>query len=315
MTEMQPDSNGPFGGTWQPPNRTSKMWFVTVTAGAPRARTLAGALRKSREKTGMTLREFARTLGMSHATVSKWENAHLVPDVEQVVAYLQAAGVTGEARERVLQLVRGSNDPSWLASGLAGASQGLAGVLECERMATEIVQWAPLLVPGICQTRDTAQAILSYDEALTPKELDALVDVRMNRPKILTEVRDAEADLGPAECLVLVSEHALRERPGGDQAAAGQLRYLLEMTKLPTMTVQVVPAGGEWHPGLSGPFILYSFADADPIVHLEHHKSSAFLYDAEDVRAYKVAVTVIRRRALSPADSVEFIAKMLEELE
>jgi transcriptional regulator with XRE-family HTH domain len=291
------------------------VWFVTVTAGAPRARTLAGALRKARETTGKSVREFAKLLGMSHATVSKWENARLVPDVEQVVAYLQAAGVTGEARERVLQLVRGSNDPSWLASGLAGASQGLAGVLECERTATEIVQWAPLLVPGPCQTRETAYAILRHDEALSPKELDALVDVRVGRRRILTEVRDKEANLGPVEYTALISENALYERPGGHQVAADQLRRLLTVAELPTVTMQVVRARGEWHPGLSGPFILYNFADADPIVHLEHHKSSAFLYDASDITAYKVATTVIRRRAMSPEESTGLIADVLYELE
>lgn len=291
------------------------MWFVTVTAGAPRARTLAAALRKAREATGKSVREFAKLLGMSHATVSKWENARLVPDIEQVVAYLQAAGVMGQARERVLQLVRGSNDPSWLASGLAGASQGLAGVLECERTATEIVEWAPLLVPGICQTRDTAYAILRHDEARSPKELDALVDVRIGRRRILTETRDEEAKLGPVEYTTLISENALYERPGGDRVAADQLRYLLTVAELPTVTMQVVRARDEWHPGLSGPFILYNFADADPIVHLEHLTSSAFLYDASDITKFKVATTVIRRRAMSPEESTGLIADVLNELE
>lgn len=263
----------------------------------------------------MTVREFAKVLGMSHATVSKWENARTVPDVEQVVAYLQAAGVTGEARERVLQLVRGSDDPSWLASGLAGASQGLAGVLECERTATEIVQWAPLLVPGTCQTRDTAYSILRHDEALSPKELDALVDVRVGRRKILTDVRDEEAGLGPVDYTALISENALYEKPGGNEVAADQLRHLLELAELATVTIQVVPARGEWHPGLSGPFILYNFTGADPIVHLEHHKSSAFLYERSDITAYKVATTVIRRRAMSPEDSTGLIADVLNELE
>ncbi|HEX3783967.1 MAG TPA: helix-turn-helix transcriptional regulator [Pseudonocardiaceae bacterium] len=288
---------------------------MTVTAGAPRARTLAGALRKAREATGKSVREFARVLGMSHATVSKWENTRLVPDVEQVVAYMQAAGVTGEARERVLQLVRGSDDPSWLASGLAGASQGLAGVLECERTATEIVQWAPLLVPGPCQTRDTAHAILRHDEALSPKELHALVDVRVGRRKILTDIRDEAAHLGPVEYTALISENALYEQPGGHQVAIEQLRHLLTVAELPTVSLHVVRARGEWHPGLSGPFILYHFADDDPIVHLEHHKSSAFLYDAGDITAYKVATTVIRRRAMTPAESTSFITNVLNELE
>lgn len=263
----------------------------------------------------MKVRELASVLGVSHATVSKWERAQLVPDAESVVAYLQAVGVTGEARERILSLVRGSNDPSWLAAGMPGASQGLAGVLECERTATTIVQWAPLLVPGPCQTRETAYAILSEaNETLDPKELDALVDVRAERLKNLTSVRDEQANLGPAEYTALISENALREKPGGARIAADQLRHLLELD-YPTVTIQVVRSGGEWHPGLSGPFILYSFADAEPIVHIEHYSSSAFLYNVSDIRMYKAAANTIRRRAMSPEESAAFIADVLNEVE
>lgn len=289
---------------------------MTVTAGSPRARTLGGSLRRTREATGRSVRELASKLGMSHATISKYETAQLVPNVENVVAYLQEVGVTGDARERILRLVRGDNDPSLLASERAGASEGWVGVLECERTANEIVQWAPLLVPGPCQTRETAHAILSHDDTLSPKELDALVDVRVRRREILTNVRDEEAGLGPAEYTTLISENALYERPGGIQVAIAQLRYLLAMAEeLPTLTIRIVPARGEWHPGLSGPFIYYSFADSDPIVHLEHHKSSAFLYDASDVTAYKAAATVIRRRAMSPEESAGCIARVINELE
>jgi transcriptional regulator with XRE-family HTH domain len=273
---------------------------------------LAAALRKAREASGMSVRELARTVGMSHATISKWENARLVPDVENVVAYLQAVAVTGDARERILSLLRGSHDPSWLASGLTGASQGLAGVLECERTAVEIVHWAPLLVPGPCQTRDTAHAILDNDDMLSPKELNALVDVRLRRREIFTNQRD---DLGPAEYTALISANALRERPGGKQVAANQLRELMAISGLPTVTIQVVPSGGEWHAGLSGPFIFYNFVDAEPIVHIESLKASAFLYDESDVLAYRVATSMIRRRAMSPADSLELIADLINELE
>jgi len=285
---------------------------VTVTAGAPRARTLGAALRKAREAKNLTVRELASRIGMSHATVSKWENAKQVPDLENVVAYLQACDVTGEARERVLQLVRGTTDPNWL---VPGGSQELIDLLECERTAVEIDEWSPLLVPGILQTADYARAILSASVTLSPRELDGLIKVRVGRRKILTDVRDEEADLGPADYTALISENALRERVGGDRVLVEQLGYLGELAELPTVTIYVVPSRQDWHPGLSGPFILYRFGDASPIVHLEHHRSSAFLYDEGDILAYKAAATVIRRRAMSTEDSLRFIEQVRNEVE
>jgi transcriptional regulator with XRE-family HTH domain len=263
----------------------------------------------------MTVRQLAAQIGVSHSTVSKWENAVQVPDLESVVAYLQACGVTGQARERVLQLVRGTTDPNWLAGGLQDASEGLMGVLECERLATEIDEWSPLLVPGLLQTPDYARAILGTDPTLSPKELDALVAVRIGRRENLTKVRDEETNLGPADYTALISENALRERVGGNVVLSEQLRYLLELAKLPTVTILVIRARQDWHPGLSGPFILYRFAEAPPIVHIEHHRSSAFLYEVDDILAYKAAATVIRRRALSAEDSSAFIGEVINEVE
>jgi len=312
MTDSQAGNDGPIGRTWRPPQRGSSLWFVTVTAGAPRARTLGAALRKAREAKNLTVRELASRIGMSHATVSKWENAKQVPDLENVVAYLQACDVTGEARERVLQLVRGTTDPNWL---VPGGSQELIDLLECERTAVEIDEWSPLLVPGILQTADYARAILSASVTLSPRELDGLIKVRVGRRKILTDVRDEEADLGPADYTALISENALRERVGGDRVLVEQLGYLGELAELPTVTIYVVPSRQDWHPGLSGPFILYRFGDASPIVHLEHHRSSAFLYDEGDILAYKAAATVIRRRAMSTEDSLRFIEQVRNEVE
>lgn len=298
---------------------------MTVTAGSPRARTLGAELRKARERASvtrgdgsparMTVRELASRIGVSHASLSKWENGHVVPDAEQVVAFLQECGVTGEQRERVLMLVRGTTDPNWLTGGIPGVSQGLAGVLECERTAIEMIEWQPLIVPGLLQTPDTARVILGSDETLTPRELDGLVSLRMGRREFLTKARNEEANLGPIDYTALIGEHALREGVGSARVTADQLRYLLELCALPAVTVQVVPAGTGWHPGLPGPFILYRFTDSDPIVVLEHLSTTAFLYDDKDITAYKTATTKIRNRALAQEATSELIAQMLAELE
>ncbi len=313
MTDPQVTGDAPFGGSWRPPQRGSSLWFVTVTAGAPRARTLGAALRRARDAKKITVRLLATQLGVAHSTVSKWENAKQVPDIESVVAFLQACDVTGPARERIMQLVRGTTDPNWLVPGTA--SEGLTGVLECERIANEIEEWSPLLIPGLLQTPDYARAILSNDDTLSPKELDALVNLRLARRDVLTKVRDDEAGLGPAEYTALISENALGERVGGSRVLASQLRYLQELAELPTISILVVRSRGNWHPGLSGPFILYRFEDADPILHLEHHRSSAFLYNETDILSYKAALTSIRRLTMDTKEASQFIVSLINEVE
>jgi hypothetical protein len=259
------------------------------------------------------VREVARQLGISHATVSAWLNAKRVPDPEAVSAYLQACGVTGDDRETIMELARGAEDSSWLAVGVPGASQGLSGVLDCERTTTEFVAWCPLVMPGLCQTRDYARSILNHDPVLTEREIESLVETRIQRRSVFMDTRDD--DLGPAVYTALINETVLSERVGGKEILLAQLRELIELSRVPTVTIRIVPRAGDWHPGLVGPYILYNFADSPPIVHIEHLKSSAFLYEENDIAAFKMASSALRRRALTPDETVQRIKEAITELE
>jgi hypothetical protein len=235
-----------------------------------------------------------------------------VPSPEDVSAYLAAIGITGQQREEVIDLARNASEPNWLAAGLPGVSQQLAGVIQCERTALEIIEWSPLLAPGLLQTVDYARAIIGADDTLTRAEVDARVNLRMGRREILGGARD---DQPPVEYTVFIGEWALLQRVGGTRVATEQCRQLLALSELPTTTLQVVTIGEGWHPGLMGPFALYNFPDSPSIVHLEHHRSGAFLYDHADVTAYKLAAGDVRRVAMSVDDSREFIVEVLNKTE
>lgn len=64
-----------------------------------------------------------------------------------------------------------------------------------------------------------------------------------------------------------------------------------------------------------GPFLLFEFADQEPIVRLEHLRTASFLRNAKDVREYREAVTELRDRAMSPAKSRDFIRSRAEAIE
>lgn len=85
------------------------------------------------------------------------------------------------------------------------------------------------------------------------------------------------------------------------------------MAKRKNITLQVLPASiGRYTPMLIGPYMLLEFPIAAPIVHLEHYRASAFLYDEDDVAAYVNASVSLRQAALSPAASVELISRLAE---
>ncbi|MGH3863621.1 helix-turn-helix domain-containing protein, partial [Actinokineospora sp.] len=258
------------------------------------------------------VREVSRRLGMSHTTISQWETGKRVPHPEDVAAMLAAIGLTGERREEILDLARGAADSNWLAAGGPGASAALAGIVECERTATEIIEWSPLVIPGLLQTPDCARAIIGSVDSLLPKEVEARVRVRADRRAVLTDERDG---LPPAEYTALIGEWALRQRIGGMAVFAAQLCELLTLVVNDFAVVRVVPVQDDYHPGLAGSFILYNFEEAPSIVHLESYRSSVFLYDEESVAAFRVATNQMLRRALEPKESAALIAQVVEEIE
>src|SRR6266540_7045518 len=271
-------------------------------AGSPRAQTLGARLRNVRERLGIGQREAARRLGMPNATLSRWERGLSVPKIDNVTALLGALGINGEEREEILSLARGAVGGDWLLSGQPGGSKQLAAVMNWERTARRITEWAPLGIPGILQTSDYAHVIMKRDN-VPPGHADDRVIFRMARREAFRRRRN------PIRLLALIGEPAIRGGVGGQDVMADQLRELLNLAALDTVEVQVVGVNGDWHPGLLGPFILYEFdAKTPPIVYLEHHRSGSYTVDANEVRDYRAAIETMCDIGMSEEDSLELIA-------
>lgn len=284
-----------------------RLWHEGDTAGTPRTRALAAALRSALSESGRTARQAAHLLDKSHTTISQWQTGKRVPTADDVSALLAVLGVTGQRRQQILDLAHHASESNWLA---AGVSQHLDGILECERTAAEIVDWCPLVISGLFQTHDYADAIIGSDDALSRGEVESRVSLRVERRATLLN-----RESNPVDYQALIGECALRQAIGGDRVLLDQLRQLRTLADQKEITIQVVPIGAGWHPGLMGPFVIYNFADVPSIVALEHHQSSVFLYDDDDVTAYKRAAASVRRAALTPAGSLEFIADLVERME
>jgi hypothetical protein len=225
-----------------------------------------------------------------------------------VASLLTALNVVGAEKDRLIELARRANEPNWLTVGMLGIPHQLAAAVECERAATKITDWSPTILPGLLQSADYAKAMLITD-GLVFHEIEARVMVRINRREVITRTTD------PVELVSLVGEAALHEPIGAPEVMADQLRYINDFGERDNITVQVVPSGVGWHPGLVGPFVLYDLLDTDPVVHFEHFSSGAFVPDEYDVAAYRGAIDRIRELALSHEDSRRLMAKVADEWE
>ncbi|MCX2730193.1 helix-turn-helix transcriptional regulator [Saccharopolyspora sp. NFXS83] len=277
---------------------------MAATAGTPRARALSAALRDARETRGVGLRVLARQLEFSHTQISHWETGYRVPGVETVAMILTALRVSAGERERILDLARNLGEPSWLTVGTAGIPQQLAGAIECERAASAISEWSPMVVPGLLQTADYSRALLEGID-LSKEDLDARVIARAGRGEVLNE-RD------PLRFEALISEAVVHEPIGSARTMRTQVEHLIDISAKPNVTIRVVPLRVGWHPGWSGPFVVYEFPDAPAVVHFEHYSSGVFVPVEHDVREYRKAVRKIHDIAMDPTGSLDCLAKALK---
>ncbi|MFD2468256.1 helix-turn-helix domain-containing protein [Amycolatopsis silviterrae] len=265
----------------------------------PRIRTLGTALREARIDARFGLRELSRRIGTNPALVSNWELGQRIPALEDVAGILGALGIVGQEKQRILQLARGTAEPGWVARGKQSDPDHLGGLLACERAATSVVEWQPLVLPGLLQIPDYARALFLGD-GLPLKDAERQAEIRMMR-------RPLVVGPGAVPCEVLLGETALRNPVGGPSTMARQLRFLADlMATSAKLTVRVVPSYRGGHPGLAGRFCVYYVDIGDPIVYFEHQHAGAFLLD-EGVDTYRGIADRIRALSLDSRASATFV--------
>ncbi|MDI2028629.1 helix-turn-helix transcriptional regulator [Saccharopolyspora sp. TS4A08] len=271
----------------------------------PKARALGAELRECRIEAGLTQHELAARIGVSHVSISRYETGTRSPRPEDAAQLLATLGVAGQRYSELVELARGAEQSNWLETGVNGLRRELMTVIEFERIATRIVDVETNIVPGLLQTADYARAIMGE---VPGADLEARVALRVGRAAILNRK-------GAPNLVAIVSEVALRQRIGGAEVMVDQLRHLLKAAELPNVTIIVLPAVSErWHPAHAGAFILFEFPKGDPIVHLEHFASGAFLH-AKEVAAYRRAVDTLQEVAMDEETSARLIATISDELE
>lgn len=270
------------------------------------AREMGAELRKLRDAAGLTLRAVESRTGISNAKISFWETGQRLASHEDLMLVLDAIGAVGDDRERLLGKWRAATEePGQLLSGAPRVAVALAQLIEQEQAARRITTVSPLLIPGLLQISDYAREIFGEGA-----DANTRLAIRMGRQEILTRPRN------PVELHALIDVEVLSRPIAPAEAMADQLRHLLKMAELPNVTIQLVPStkrGYSMH--MAGAFILFEFPSAPPVVHLEHYRASATLWDEEDVGCFVTAAAEIAERAMTPARSVEVIAELVDGTE
>ncbi|MER7057564.1 DUF397 domain-containing protein [Streptomyces sp. NPDC000351] len=117
---------------------------------------------------------------------------------------------------------------------------------EAEATATEIREYAPLLIPGLLQTPAYTRAVCRAYQPTAPNEvIEELVAARMDRARLLD-------DPTKPELWAVLDEAALRRVTGGREVMADALGHIISLIRRNRIIVQVLPFEAGAHASLEG---------------------------------------------------------------
>ncbi|MGC4974651.1 helix-turn-helix domain-containing protein [Streptomyces sp. DT199] len=275
---------------------------------AVRRRKLGAELRALRTSAGLTSGEAARLVGWHQSKVSRIETGTSGVKPADVRLLLDAYGVADSQLRELLMVLAGSEDSDgrhhWWHAYRGVLPPTYRDFISLESQAGAMRTLETSVVPGLLQTPEYARAVTrAAVEGLPEDRLDTLVEVRLARQDVL------RAD-PPLKLSAVLDEAVLRREVGGPGVMARQLERLVEAARLPQVRLQVLPFAAGAHIGVTGPFVIFSFSstsDLDVVV-LDHLTSSLYLERKEDLQAYTEAFNALQIHALSPEDSLDFIA-------
>jgi transcriptional regulator with XRE-family HTH domain len=273
---------------------------------AVRRRRLGIELRELREAAELTIEQVAERLEVSDSKISRIENGQVSATPRDVRDMATLYGVIGQRLENLMQLARETREKPWWHE----YNDTRLDFVSFEAEASKLLVFSPLILHGLLQTPDYARAIIGairYD--LRPEEIDRRVEFRMRRQALLT------GD-DPPTLWAIIDEAILYRMIGDQKIMCEQLERLIEIARLPHVTLQILPFTAGEHAGLDGPFVIIRFrepTDRD-MVYFEHTGREHYFDDPGSVTLHASIFDHIRAAALKPDDSLKLIHSRAEEL-
>ena len=281
--------------------------IVTVAASTwdaerEKAQLLAGELRRLRDLSGLSGRELARRMGTSQSKVSRIESGTTIPSLPEVTAWTSAIGTSTEVHDSLVALAEAAfaEVQSW-RDALRRRPHAQDEIRALESRARMLITFQPSLVPGMLQTAEYARRVFSFLPAtLAESDIPAAVAGRLNRQLALYET--------DRNFSFLITEGALRWRPGPPGLMVAQLDRIASVSTLDNVSVGVIPLGVPAVTMLTHTFVIYDgWDEQDTLVEVDTIHAQLLVKRPGDVALYRQRWERLSEMALLGEDAREFI--------
>ncbi|MER6709912.1 helix-turn-helix transcriptional regulator [Streptomyces sp. NPDC000877] len=271
---------------------------------------LGARLRGLRQERGISREDAGHVIRASSSKISRMEAGRHGFKLRDVADLLTLYGVTDEAeRATLLALAEQANTPAWWRYYSDVVPTWMQTYLAAEQAASLIRCYQVQRVPGLLQTGDYARAAirLAHPDA-GAEEIDRRVALRMTRQRILH--RQPAAQLW-----AVLDEAALRRPVGGIRVMRAQLRHLIEMCRLPQVTVQILPFHAGGHAAEGGPVTILRLPGGQlpDVVYLEKLTTALYPDRPAEIERYWDAMNRLVVEAEPPDETPTILHRLLQE--
>jgi len=231
----------------------------------------------------------ADKIQVHESVIAKAETGERPPTPEVMHAILDVCDVSGLHRTALLgiwKLARAKDSP---------VPVRVAPWFETEAKAHTLRYWAPVIVPGIVQTPAYARELFGAMDLDDDKIAD-FMEVRMGRQAILK--RSDPPDIG-----IALWEPVLQHQIGSREVMREQLVRLVELSRLPTVMIHVLPSSLGANAGLGSPINLAATDHAPELLLTDGLVEDHLTQDSAVVRKARATFNTVRGDALNRADS------------
>jgi transcriptional regulator with XRE-family HTH domain len=280
--------------------------------GSPTARRimLGARLRRLREAAEVSRAEAGFAIRSSESKISRLELGRVSFKPRDVTDLLTMYGVTDlEKREAFLEMVKRSNEPGWWHRYIDLVADWFQDYLGLEESASRIQTWEQQFVPGLLQTEDYAKAIISHGwSPMATQSVQRQVGMRMRRQALLGRP-------DPPKLWAVIDESVLHRPIGGRRVMLDEVEHLIELTKRPNITLQVVPYQFSGY-AAEGSFTSLRFAEPElpDVVYIEHLSGALYLDKRSDTELYGRVFDRLTVDAYTPDHTRQFLMKVRAEI-
>jgi transcriptional regulator with XRE-family HTH domain len=271
---------------------------------------LGTQLRRLREAAGISRSDAGYVIRASDSKVSRLELGRVAFKERDVADLLTMYGISdADEREQFLEMVRVANEPGWWRRYTDVIPSWFQDFVGLEESASRIHTYQLQFVPGLLQTEAYVRAVLTRGRPdYAPPDTERRINLRMQRQRLITGPN-------PPRLWAVLDESVLHRPIGGRRVLKEQLQFLLEQSKQPHVTIQIVPNQLSGY-AAEGPFQLLRFAEPElpDVVYIEHLGGAVMLDGIEEIEIFSRALDRLTVDAETPDRSRQMLAKVIAEL-